>query len=266
MENNINILSSHRFKQAVLGVLILLALFLFAKSINEFSRIGEPDSLAPQDTIMVTGKGEVFAVPDIATFTFSIVEEAKDMKGASDKAATKNNAVMKYLKDAGIAEKDIKTEGYNTNPKYDYTQVVCIKYPCPSQTPKLIGYEASQSVAVKVRNADKAGEILAGVGTLGVTNIGGLVHTIDDIDSIKAEARSKAIADARQKATVLAKELRVKIDRVASFFEDSNNVGYPMYAMEAKDVRVGGGAPVVPEIAKGENKITVNVNVTYRIK
>ncbi|MES2223834.1 MAG: SIMPL domain-containing protein [Patescibacteria group bacterium] len=266
MENNTNLLTSHRFKQAVLTVLTFLAVFLIAKSINEFSHFGARSAADVQDTITVQGKGEVFAVPDIATFSFSITEQGKDVAEANNKSSTKNNAAMKYLKDAGIAEKDIQTTDYSANPQYDYSQVVCVKYPCPQQAPKLIGYEVSQTVSVKIRNTDKAGDILSGVGALGVTNISGLTFTIDDEDSIRAEARAKAITDARAKADELVKQLGVRIDKVSSFSEDGGGVVYPMYAMQSKAMDVAGTAPVAPEIAKGQNKITVNVNVTYRIK
>lgn len=267
MENNTNLLTSHRFKQAVLIALVLLSVLLLAKSINEFSHVGQRSATDVQDMITVQGKGEVFAVPDIATFSFSITEEGKDVAEANNKSSTKNNAVMKYLKDAGIADKDIQTTDYNANPKYDYNQIVCIKYPCPSSSPKLVGYEVSQTVSVKVRNTDKAGDILSKVGALGVTNISGLTFTIDDSEVLKAEARAKAIEDAKAKADVLAKALGVKIVGVSSYYEDQGGVAYPAYAMESKAMGIGGGAPTVaPDIAKGQNKITTNVNVTYRIK
>jgi uncharacterized protein len=264
--DNTSIFSEKKFKQLILAVLALLALFLLAKSINEFSHVGERGQFAQQDAITVSGKGEVFAVPDIATFTFSINEEGKDVSEAQKKSAAKNNVAMKYLKDNGIDEKDIKTEGYNANPKYDYSQIVCIKYPCPSNTPKLIGYEVSETISVKVRNVEKAGDILSGIGSTGVSNISGLSFTVDNEETIRAEARAKAIADAKEKAKVLTKALGVKIDGVVSFYED-NNVNMPMYAMDSKAMGIGGGeASPVSEIAKGQNKITVNVNVTYRIK
>lgn len=266
MENNTNLLSSKRVGQAVLAVMVLLAIFLLGKSINEFAHLGERSANVVQDVITVSGKGEVFEVPNIATFSFSITEEGKDVTEANNKSSTKNNAAMKYLKDAGVEEKDIQTVGYNANPKYDYSQPVCIAYPCPTRSPVLVGYEVSQTISVKVRNVDKAGDILSGIGAIGVTNISGLTFTIDDEEAIRAEARSKAIADAKAKADKLAKDLGVKISGVVSFYED-NNVAYPMYAMESKAMGMGGGGPsVAPEIAKGENKVTVSVNVTFRIK
>jgi uncharacterized protein YggE len=118
-----------------------------------------------------------------------------------------------------------------------------------------------------VRNTEKAGDILTGVGEIGVSNISGLSFTIDNDDALKAEARKIAIEDARQKAEMLAKDLKVKLGKVTSFFEDAGGFPYPVYAMEAKSMGMGGGAPSVsPDIAKGENKITINVTVTYKIR
>ncbi len=264
--DNTNVFSGERVKQLVLAVLALLALFLLAKSINEFSHVGERGQFVPQDAITVSGKGEVFAVPDIATFTFSIIEKGKDVAEAQKKSAEKNNVAMKYLKDNGIEEKDIKTEGYNANPEYDYSQPICIKYPCPSSSPRLIGFEVSETISVKVRDVEKAGDILSGIGATGVSNISGLSFTVDNEETIRAEARAKAIADAGDKAKVLTKALGVKIDGVMSFYEDAGGYPVPMYnAMDSKAVGMGGGS-AVSEIARGENKITVVVNVTYRIK
>ncbi len=264
MENNTTVLTSPSIKKAVFAVLVLLALFLLGNAISVFSHLGERDASVAQDMVTVTGTGEVFAVPDIATFTYTVDEEGKDVAEANNKSSAKNNAVMKYLKDNGIEDKDIKTEGYNANPKYDYNQIVCIKYPCPSSSPKLVGYEVTQTVSVKVRNTDKAGDILSGVGALGVSTISSLSFTIDNEDAIKAEARTKAIEDAKAKADLLAKNLGVKILGVSGFYEDASGTNpYPVaYAMDAKMA----SAPVAPDIAKGQNKVTITVNVTYRIK
>lgn len=262
MSEPLNINPPKRIQIAAIITLVCLSLFLVVKT---FGTLNDIDNTAVQNTITVSGKGETFAVPDIATFTFSVVEEAKTFAEAQKKSTDKNNAAIKYLKNAGIADKDIKTENYSGNPKYEYNQVVCIKYPCPSSQ-NLVGYEVSQTISVKVRNTDKAGEILSGVGALGVSNISGLTFTVDNDDVLKSEARSKAIEDARSKAERLVKDLDVRLGKVVSFSEDTGGYPYPVYAMESKAVGMGGGAPATPTIATGENKITVNVTVTYKIR
>ena len=141
--------------------------------------------------------------------------------------------------------------------------------PCPPVTssPKIIGYEVSQSIQVKVRDTAKAGQVLEGLGSLGVQNISGPNFTVDDEDAVRAAAREEAIKEAREKAKVLAKQLGVSLGKVTSFYE--NEGGYPMYgygkggaAMES-DIRVSAVAPTLP---MGENETNVSVTVTYEIR
>jgi uncharacterized protein YggE len=65
----------------------------------------------------------------------------------------------------------------------------------------------TQTISIKVRVTEKAGEILSGAGSRGATNVSGLTFTVDDEEKVLAEARTKAIADAQEKAEELADEL-----------------------------------------------------------
>src|SRR3989338_6144941 len=95
------------------------------------------------------------------------------------------------------------------------------EYSCPPRPGKSVisGYEASESITVKVRNTDDVGTIMQGLGTIGVSNLSGPNFSIDDEDALKAEARKKAIDDAREKAKILAKDLGVRLGRISSFSE-----------------------------------------------
>ena len=264
--------TSKRVHSAIVIALSLLAIFLLAKTLTEFKKYPNAGSEYGQNIISVSGKGDVYATADVATFSFSVMEEAPTVADAQKKATEKNNNAIKTLKDNGVEEKDIQTTGYNVNPKYDYNSGrPCTAYGCPPSTPKLIGYEINQSVTVKVRDIAKAGDILTKIGATGVSNISGLSFTIDDEESLKAEARSKAIENAKEKAKKLAKDLGVRLGDVTSFYEETNP-GYPIYgkSMDSMSVGMGGaGNPVampIAEIATGQNKITISVNVSYRIK
>ncbi len=119
-----------RFLNAVIITFILLAIFLGVKivnSIKEYSYIGS--GVYPTNTITVSGTGEVFAVPDIASFSFSVNEVGKTVKEAQDKASTKMNSILEALKGMAIEDKDIKTTGYNSGPKYEWKQGVCPPVP-----------------------------------------------------------------------------------------------------------------------------------------
>ncbi len=241
----------------------LLSLFVLAKTVNavkEYAYIGKTE--ATQNVITVSGKGEVISVPDIATFSFSVVEEALVIADAQSKATDKTNAAIKFLKDAGVAEKDIKTSYYNIYPRYEYRGQGMYT----SGTRYLAAYEVSQGIEVKVRKIEDAGKILSSLGELGVSNLSGLNFTVDDVDAVQREARDAAIADAREQAEKLAKALGVKLVGIMNYSE-GGSYPYPMYARDAvmSEAYNMGGAKA-PELPVGENKIISNVSITYEIR
>lgn len=263
--------ATHKVRIALTAVLIVLALFLFVATVSalkEYRLIGS--GVSATNTITVSGQGEVFAVPDTGEFTVTIQEEAKDVAAAQDAMAKKANAVIAYLKGAGVEEKDIKTIDYSISPRYEWKQSGATGgyYP-PSGTQTLIGFTAAETLSVKVRDTEKAGELLSGVGGLGAYQVSGLSFTIDDEDALKAEAREKAIEEARTKAKQLASSLGVSLVRIVGFSEgDAGYYPAPMYS--ARDEVAMGGAVMTkaaaPEIAAGQNKITSEVSIAFEIQ
>jgi uncharacterized protein YggE len=250
-----------------LGVLALFLLVGTAIELKQYHLVGS--GVTATNTINVQGEGDVSAVPDTATFTATIQEDAKEVKTAQDTATKKSNEVIAYLKKEGIDAKDIQTADYSVYPKYEYSQKVCVAGEmCPPGTQVLTGYTVSQTITVKVRDTSKAGDLLSGVGSRGISQVSGLNFTIDNEDALKAQARDKAIAQAKAKAEVLAKSLGVSLIRIVNFSEDTNGRAYPvMYSAKADSMGMGGGvAAPSPEIPTGENKITSNVSVTYEIQ
>ncbi|MBI4093497.1 SIMPL domain-containing protein [Candidatus Kaiserbacteria bacterium] len=250
-----------------LGVLALFLFILMLSALKEYRFIGS--GVTATNTITVSGEGEVFAVPDTATFSVTIQEEAKEVKPAQETATKKSNDIIRYLKGEGIEEKDIRTADYSVYPQYDYVQAEsCRDGYCPPGRQQLRGYQVSMTLSVKVRDTEKAGDLLSGVGNLGASSVSGLSFTIDDEDALQADARGKAIEDARTKAAELAKQLNVSLVRVVGFSE--GGVGGPIYYAKAEmsyaaDGR-GGAMPPSPEIPVGENKIVSSVSVTYEIR
>ncbi len=256
-----------KFWNATMGVLGLLIIFLAVTSVKEIKSIRyvgvNPNTT---NTINVDGTGDAVAVPDIATFSFSVTETAKTVADAQTQATTKINAALKAVRDGGVADKDIQTQSYSINPHYEYQNSVCSTYSCPPSKSILTGYDVSQSILVKVRDLKSAGALLTSIGSLGVQNIGQLSFSVDKPEAVQAEARSKAIANAQDKANTLAKQLGVSLVRIISFSENNSNYPRPVYAMGATDMMSSKVASVSPEIPTGEQKVTDNVTITYEIK
>jgi hypothetical protein len=246
----------------IMGI-VLLAVVSLGQLMN-LRYIGA--GITPGNTISVSGYGESYSTPDIATFSYSIVSEKTTVADAQKDATAKANAISAYLKAAGIDEKDIQTSNYSINPQYDYVGTVCTNGYCPPGRQTLRGYEVRQTTSIKVRDTDKAGDILAGIGAKGATEVSGLQFTFDNPQQGQLEARGKAIDDAEAKAEELAKELGVSLVRVVSFNESSGGSPVPMYAKMLDSATGGAVAQSAPEISVGQNKVTSNVSVTYEIR
>jgi uncharacterized protein len=255
------------WKVAVL-VGALLAIFLAVISIKELKSIGyvgKNENMV--NSISVNGRGEEVMIPDIATFSFTVTETGKTVADAQEKATTKINATLKAVRDGGVEDKDIKTLSYQINPRYEYQNFPCSAYSCPPTKSTLTGYEVRQTIEVKIRDLEKAGDLFTTIGSNGVQDINGLNFTIDDIESVKAKAREKAIADARQKAEAIAKQLGVRLVRINSYY-DSSNEPTPYYGRGA-DMAVAQSAPgkaVPPQVPAGEQEIVSNVTISYEIR
>lgn len=260
-------LKKRKLVNLVLVVVFVGAVLLIAKTANtirQFNYIGA--GIAPTNVISVSGEGEVFAVPDIAEINFSVRAEKKTIGEAQKEVTAKMNTALDFVKKSGVAEKDIKTTNYNAYPKYNYQygNPGMMSYIPQPYKQVLVGYYVDHFVIIKIRDTDKVGTTLDGLGKLGLSDLSGPNFSIDDDQKIKADARRKAIDDAKAKAEVLASDLGVKLVRITGFSESGN---YPIYYAKSMGMSAGmvESAPT-PDIPKGENKITSNVTITYEIR
>jgi uncharacterized protein YggE len=147
-------------------------------------------------TISVSGEGRVFTAPDIAELSFGVQTGRKaTAKEALAMLKDRMNAAFDAVKKTGVEEKDIQTESFWLNPVYDWTQ---------NQGQVFRGFEASQSLRVKVRDLDKVSDVLEAATGAGANQAGGVNFTVDEPETKRAEAREKAIAQAKEKAQTMA--------------------------------------------------------------
>jgi hypothetical protein len=221
-------------------------------------------------TIVVTGTGDVSAAPDISIISFTV--RSSDTNGDTQKLQSDLSVVtgdlFPKLKALGIDEKDIETTNYSVNPKYGSQSCsgkaqTMIYPPIPCSTNVVTGYEASESVNVKIRDTKNVAKVLSVLADTKITEVSGPNFKIDNPEKLKDNARAKAIADAKDKAKVLGKSLGVRLEKIISFSEDNGGV-YPMM-YKAAAIDVGASSSASPNIATGEQKITSNVSITFEI-
>ena len=262
---NMNCCPGHKIQKIVLSilvgvVLIILGVYLIALSRNawkNYNYVGKSPDYKNQVTFAGTGK--VTATPDVAVLNIGIITQKNTVLEAQKDNTDKMNNIINALKNNfGIEAKDIQTSQYSINPNYQWI----------NNANKIVGYQVNQNVTVKVRDFTKIGDIITKAGESGSNNISGPNFTIDDPEQYKAQAREKAIAQAKDKAKVLADQVGIKLGPIVNFYED-NYVPMPMYA----DGIGGMGGSMeslakssAPVIESGSQEVSVNVSISYEIR
>lgn len=254
-------------RAAFIGVLAILSLFLLAQTISlatNFSRSGIPAT----DTVTVQGSGQATLPPDVARISFTVENTAAAVSGAQAATTKQANVAIDFVKGQGIQEKDVKTLSYNISPQYSYPNPCPRGGSCPDyfvNTPKITGYQVSQTIQVTVRDLSAVGELLGGLGTLEVQNINGPAFALDDATAGYDAARADAINKAKAQAKLLARQLGVSLGKIVNFSESSGGSPYPP-TFSRMGVAEDAKANAVPEIPSGENTYTASVSITYEIR
>lgn len=250
-------LKRHSLYSALVIILLLGAIAwevaAVAGKMKQYRTIGKSPTAPPQ--ITVSGEGKVRASPDVALVSVGFTEAGSDARTVQAATNRKTSALVSAVKQAGVAQADIQTMDFAVYPQYAYGE---------GKAPRVTGYEARQSLEIRIRDLDRINEVLGVVGDTGVTNIGGLQFTIDDPKELRAQARQEAIAQARQEATRIADALGVRLGDPVAFNESGG--GSPIYPMaRALSADMGGGEFDAPSIERGTNEIVSNVSVTYEL-
>ena len=200
-------------------------------------------------TIAVTGTGSVTAKPEIAEVQIGVQTEARTAASALNSNTAAMNALFATLKNAGVAETDIQTSGFNVSPRYEQPQ--------PGRPSGIGGYQVSNQVTVKVRELPKLGELLDQVVQSGANAVHGVRFSLAKPDSFADLARKEAMADAKRKAELLAMEGGAKLGRIASISEAGGPE--PRFQEAAVAMRTAGAVPVAP----GELTVRAILRVTW---
>jgi uncharacterized protein YggE len=229
-------------------VITLLALAALASTIGtQFAQAATTSRY-----ISVSSIGTVKVTPDSVRLNASVSAIAKVSKEALTNANIAADKFRTSILANGIDKKNLASTTLTVYPEYNYTQ---------ETGNVLIGYRASQSFEVVIRNASKAGEIVdAVVASAGdALYINGVTPFVYDNSKATEAARISAVKSAKAKATSYAKLLGVKIGKIIYLQESSAPSSYPISMVQAKS---DAGAT---QIDLGQQDISVSVSTKWAI-
>lgn len=249
----------------LIGAVAILATLSLAYSafmyIKIYDRSSEPTNFR---SFTVQADGKAIGTPDIAEFSFEVITEGgNDVAKLQTENTTKMNAALEYVKGKGIDKKDLATQQYSIEPRYQSTNCdYSYGKICPPA--EIVGYTIRQSADVKIRDFSLISGLLTGVVDSGANSVSQLQFTIDDSTKLENDARVEAIQKAQAKAASIAKAAGFSIGRLISINENF----YPIYAqrnMKAANIAMDESAPA-PTIEPGSQEISVTINLQYEIK
>lgn len=206
----------------------------------------------PIPQVTVQGEGIIKVKPDMATITIGVNNEgndAKEVKKENDKAT---DAVIKYLKKAGIDAKDYQTERVYLNRNYDYDK-------------KKYYYKASQTISVKLKDLSKYDDLITGLTEAGVNNIQGVNFESSEQKKYEVQARIEAMLDAKKKAEDYASAIGQSIGAAMMINESGSSYTPPVrmaMAMSAEMDAMGSRET----LAVGEIEVRAKVTVGFALK
>lgn len=201
--------------------------------------------------LSVSARAEARRAPDVATLSVGVVTQAADSNTAMRQNAEQMNKVMSAIRALRIDDKDVQTSGIHLSPQYRYTQ---------GEKPAITGYQASNTVNLKVRDLGRLGEVMDGLAAEGANQIHGPGFEIDQPEPVYDEARVAAIAKAQARAETYAKALDLRVRRIVSISEGGGfGAPVPMMAMARMDAAES--TPVAPS----ENTLSVELQVVFEL-
>ncbi len=215
--------------------------------------IGLTGAEAADRYINVSATGSVKVTPDTVRINASVSFVGTTSSVAQSTSAATASAIRAALKSNGVDAQYIKSQNLTIYPEYNYTT---------DKGSVLIGYRASQSFEIIVRNAKNAGTVVDAIVAAGADklNLDGVTPYVFDNTTATNAARTDAITRAKAKAAHYAKLLGVKLSSVTSLDETTSPSPYPIMMATAK---MDSGAT---QIDLGQQDVSVSVAVKWAIK
>ena len=203
--------------------------------------------------ISVSGRGEVVGTPDTLEVAIGISVGSPTVSDATDVAARRATELIDALVGLGVTEADIRTSNYSIYPEYSHPE---------NQAPRITGYRVDNALHVRIRDLDRAGQILdAATASAGdEARINGLSFVLEDNDALLVAARAGAWEDAKAKAEQLAQLAGVTLGTPLTISESVGGTPVPIFA-RAELAAADGATP----IRRGQETVTVDLTVTFAI-
>jgi uncharacterized protein len=241
----------------IAAALTLLALPLAAQAPGPAAAGGPAMDTIP--VLTVSGSGTARVAPDEATVRLGVVAQAQSARAAQDQVNRAANAVLDAIQKLGIKAEDVQTSGLSLSPLYSQNN----RPGAESQAPRITGYQANNSVTVRMDDLTKVGPVIdAGLGA-GANTLDGVDFDLRNDEAARSQALTSAARSARAKAETLAKALGLRLGEILEVAEGGVSITPPPVPRIARMAMAEsmGSTPV----SAGQVEVEASVTLRFRI-
>ena len=190
--------------------------------------------------LAVDGQGCSQAKPDQVTITIGVTNTNTDANKAQQTNANTSANVNQAIKLLGIEAKDIQTDNYSFRPIYHSDE---------KHVREVSGYTVNNSIVAVIHDINKTGKVIDTALNAGA----------NEITSIDFSVMQKAVADARDKADIIAASFGKRIIGIQSISESTGDIEARPFNRAMLLASKASDTPIEP----GNLSLTANVHVEF---
>ena len=228
--------------------IIIAAIVLFSSLSCSLVKKAEASSR----TITVTGRGVAEAEPDKASVVVSVVTQEWVAKTAADRNAEIMTRVRDALVASGVNANDITTTNYSIHRKESWE----------GGRQSIGRYQVRNEMKIVVHNTALVSDVIDTAISAGASELTSLTFTVTDDTALVREARTLAVRQAQETASLLAGAAGCKIGEAITIIEenDAGAIGMMNYAPAAMS------AKIATPISSGKIEVSSTVTITYALQ
>jgi len=204
--------------------------------------------------IVVGGEATVRRHPDLAVV--SLVVSARDRKPATARgeANRRTDAILARLAELRVPKRDVQAPSLRLQPIHDYGR----------GAPKLVAYEASRPMSIRVRALDLLGTVLDGLVEDGATQVHGTSLELAEPEAAARDALTAAVEVARARAEAVASAAGLVLGATLRIEEEPGSLALPLREAGALAMARMDAEPTT--VVPGEIEISARVRATYAVR
>ena len=217
-----------------------------------------------QSTISVSGTGTVFVTPDIIQMNISLSNVAQTTKLAQDEVNIMVRQSLAILKESNVEDKNISTASLTFNSDYEYENGRRV----------LLGQRAEQRITFSVEDIqndnEKVPKIIDRLIQINGIVLNQISFGVKNNTEYFVRSRELAFQKAVEKANQYAELSKLKVRKVLSISEETNQQIFPVQNRMANQIefsaaaaRDNDGSTMLP---MGELEVTTRILVVFLLE